>query len=293
MPAEVTALQTDATRCDASTRSLQARLPAPDDAGYASARAQLRSERNRCSGLRALAATALANHRNPLQADLTALTQRASSNSQALGAATTRQAQTLAQNAGTIRFHPIAVATVIAQWGWGQDAVLAGLLHDVVEDSHFVLSDIEDGFGPSVAALVAACTKDIRIECKTSRAADLQMRLRLALPELGPELAMLKLVDRAHNLFTSGHLTTVKTRALAEESLRFYGPLAKSLGMQGLASWMGTQPSRSGQAKGFEETLLGFKHEAASDLVKQNFAAGLRSCRNAKRASAVLAHALA
>ena len=75
-------------------------------------------------------------------------------------------------------FHPIAVATVIAQWGWGQDAVLAGLLHDVVEDSHFELTAIESSFGHKVAALVAACTKDARIECKTSRAADLQMRLR-------------------------------------------------------------------------------------------------------------------
>ena len=61
--------------------------------------------------------------------------------------------------------------------------------------------------------------------------------------------------------------------------------------MQGLASWMGTQPTRSGQAKGFEDTLLEFKPEAAPDLVKQNFAIGLRRCRDAKPDSAVLAHA--
>ena len=189
-------------------------------------------------------------------------------------------------------FHPIAVATVIAQWGWGQDAVLAGLLPDVVEDSHFELTAIESSFGHKVAALVAACTKDARIECKTSRAADLQMRLRLALPELGPELAMVKLFDRAHNLFTSGHLSQQSKRELTAQSVRFYGPLAASLGLHQFANWLCSQPAYNGHGTSFEGLMRDFNTEAAPALVNQNFALGLRMCRRSKCFDTSLTHAI-
>ena len=103
VPPEVTALQSDATRCDASTRNLQARLPARDADGYAQAWANLRSERTRCKALRTQADTALANHRKPLQADLAALGQSASTNSKALASANASQAETLSKNAGTLK----------------------------------------------------------------------------------------------------------------------------------------------------------------------------------------------
>ena len=75
---------------------------------------------------------------------------------QAIGvAARAHYGQCRSSDGSPFVFHPIAVATVIAQWGRGQDAVLAGLLHDVVEDSHFELTDTESSFGHKVAALVA------------------------------------------------------------------------------------------------------------------------------------------
>lgn len=189
-------------------------------------------------------------------------------------------------------FHPMAVATIIALWGWGQDAVLAALLHDVLEDSHFTLTDIQAEFGPRVAALVSACTKDARIECKTSRAGELQMRLRHALPELGPALAMVKLVDRAHNLFTSGHLSALRKRELTEQSVRFYGPLAGSLGMHPFAHWLCSQPTHCGQALDFSETMLAFAAEAAPAGVNPHFAAGLRACRRKKQVEAAAIYAM-
>lgn len=102
VPAEVSALQADATRCDASARNLQARLPERDADSYPQAWANLRSERTRCKALRTQADTALANHRKPLQADLADLAQSASATSKALANANASQAKTLAQNAGTL-----------------------------------------------------------------------------------------------------------------------------------------------------------------------------------------------
>lgn len=212
---------------------------------------------------------------------------------QAIGvAARAHSGQCRSSDGSPYVFHPIAVATVIAHWGWGQDAVLAALLHDVVEESPFTLSDIHTEFGPKVAALVWACTKDARIECKTSRAAELQMRLQHALPELGPALAMVKLVDRAHNLFTSGHLSAQRKRELTEQSLRFYGPLAGSLGMHQFAHWLCSQPTHCGQTLDFSEALLTFAAEAAPASVNPHLAAGLRACRRKKHVEAGYAHAM-
>jgi len=60
--------------------------------------------------------------------------------------------------------HPVAVAELLAAQGFGERAVAAALLHDVVEDSEASVEEISSRFGPEVAALVAALTEDEAIE---------------------------------------------------------------------------------------------------------------------------------
>ena len=133
--------------------------------------------------------------------------------------------------------HPLAVKKILEEWGMDEDTVIAGVLHDTVEDTELSLSDIKREFGESVAFLVDGVTKlstarngmrDIDTYLPATK--DNFLRLMIA---LGSDIRVLiiKLADRLHNLRTLSALPPDKQKKIAKESLEVFAPLADRLNM--------------------------------------------------------------
>ena len=133
--------------------------------------------------------------------------------------------------------HPLAVKKILEEWGMDEDTVIAGVLHDTVEDTGLTLNDIKQEFGESVAFLVDGVTKlstarngmrDIDTYLPATK--DNFLRLMIA---LGSDIRVLiiKLADRLHNLRTLSALPPDKQKKIAKESLEVFAPLADRLNM--------------------------------------------------------------
>lgn len=133
--------------------------------------------------------------------------------------------------------HPLAVMKILQEWNMDEDSVVAGVLHDTVEDTELTLKDIEDEFGKNVAFLVNGVTK-------LSKARSGMKDLDEYLPETSDNLLKLliatgqdirvliiKLADRLHNLRTLSALPPDKQQKIARESLDVFAPLADRLQM--------------------------------------------------------------
>lgn len=133
--------------------------------------------------------------------------------------------------------HPLAVKKILEEWGMDEDTIIAGVLHDTVEDTDLTLEDIRKEFGESVAFLVDGVTKlstartgmrDIDTYLPATR--DNFLRLMIA---LGDDIRVLiiKLADRLHNLRTLSALPPDKQKKIAKETLEIFAPLADRLNM--------------------------------------------------------------
>lgn len=133
--------------------------------------------------------------------------------------------------------HPVMTADTLISWGMDLDSVLAGVLHDTVEDTDATLEQIKELFGPDVAQLVDGVTK-------VSQTSAVMKNLDSYLPKTKDNLSKLliavgkdvrviiiKLADRLHNLNTLQHLPKDKQVRVARESLEVFGPMADRLGM--------------------------------------------------------------
>ncbi|MDO4526871.1 MAG: RelA/SpoT family protein [Candidatus Saccharibacteria bacterium] len=133
--------------------------------------------------------------------------------------------------------HPLAVKKILEEWGMDEDTVIAGILHDTVEDTDLTLKDIENEFGESVAFLVDGVTK-LSVARNGMRDLDTYLPetknnfLRLMVA-LGDDIRVLiiKLADRLHNLRTLSALPPDKQKKIAKESLEIFAPLADRLNM--------------------------------------------------------------
>ena len=133
--------------------------------------------------------------------------------------------------------HPLAVKKILEDWGMDEDTIIAGILHDTVEDTELTLKDIEKEFGESVAFLVDGVTKlsvarnGMRdLDTYLPETKDNFLRLMVA---LGDDIRVLiiKLADRLHNLRTLSALPPDKQKKIAKESLEVFAPLADRLNM--------------------------------------------------------------
>ena len=129
--------------------------------------------------------------------------------------------------------HPLAVARIVADIGLDEISVAAALLHDAVEDTEITLADVEENFGPEVAAIVDGVTKLERIQFD-SREAQQAATMRKMLVAMARDLRVLviKLADRLHNMRTIAAMPAAKQQRIAQETLDIYAPLAHRLGMQ-------------------------------------------------------------
>ncbi|MEJ7800525.1 MAG: bifunctional (p)ppGpp synthetase/guanosine-3',5'-bis(diphosphate) 3'-pyrophosphohydrolase, partial [Ilumatobacter sp.] len=129
--------------------------------------------------------------------------------------------------------HPLAVAKIVADIGLDETSIVAALLHDAVEDTEIILSDVEEHFGSEVAWIVDGVTKLERIRFD-SREAQQAATMRKMLVAMARDLRVLviKLADRLHNMRTLGGVAPEKQQRVAQETIDIYAPLAHRLGIQ-------------------------------------------------------------
>lgn len=128
--------------------------------------------------------------------------------------------------------HPLEVALMLAEMHAAPDAIAAGMLHDVVEDTSLTIDDVQAEFGSTIAALVDGVTKLKKIGgiTKEEQQAENLRKMVMHIAE-DPRVVVIKLVDRLHNMRTLQYMNTDQQMQKARETLEIYAPLAHRFGM--------------------------------------------------------------
>ncbi|MGW0612396.1 GTP pyrophosphokinase [Streptomyces sp. NPDC002788] len=126
--------------------------------------------------------------------------------------------------------HPLAVTTILAELGMDPATLMAGLLHDTVEDTEYGLEDLRRDFGDVVTLLVDGVTKLDKVKFGEAAQAETVRKMVVAMAR-DPRVLVIKLADRLHNMRTMRYLKREKQEKKARETLEIYAPLAHRLGM--------------------------------------------------------------
>ncbi|MEV6737478.1 RelA/SpoT family protein [Streptomyces sp. NPDC051104] len=126
--------------------------------------------------------------------------------------------------------HPLAVTTILAELGMDPATLMAGLLHDTVEDTEYGLDQLRRDFGDTVALLVDGVTKLDKVKFGEAAQAETVRKMVVAMAK-DPRVLVIKLADRLHNMRTMRYLKREKQEKKARETLEIYAPLAHRLGM--------------------------------------------------------------
>jgi GTP pyrophosphokinase len=128
--------------------------------------------------------------------------------------------------------HPLNVAGTLIKLKMDVDSIMAGLLHDTVEDCDVSPEEISKLFGQSVAQIVVGCTKISKIKFKTKEESQAE-NFRKMVVAMAQDLRVIivKLADRMHNMRTLQYVSKEKQMAKAQETLDIYVPLASRLGI--------------------------------------------------------------
>lgn len=152
--------------------------------------------------------------------------------------------------------HPVEVAGILTKFKLDSASIIAGLLHDTVEDTDTTIEEVKNLFGDQVASIVDGLTKLAMIEQKSAnnKQAENFRKLLLAMSE-DIRVLLIKLADRLHNMRTLHFLQKPEKRArIAKETLDIYAPLAERIGMQEVKSEL-------------EEIAFGELHKDAHDSI--------------------------
>jgi GTP diphosphokinase / guanosine-3',5'-bis(diphosphate) 3'-diphosphatase len=133
--------------------------------------------------------------------------------------------------------HPLNVAIIIADFKLDLPSIITGLLHDVVEDTHASLAEVQSQFGSEVARLVDGVTKVSKITflSREEKQAENFRKMIIAMAH-DIRVVLIKLADRLHNMRTLDHLPSDRQEEIARETLEIYAPIAHRLGIYWLKS---------------------------------------------------------
>lgn len=128
--------------------------------------------------------------------------------------------------------HPVETAKILAQLGMDEQTIVAGLLHDVVEDTPYTEEQLTEEFGSEVTILVDGVTKlgSLVFETKEEAQAENMRKMFLAMSK-DIRVLIIKLSDRLHNMRTIDYMPPDKIKEKSKETLEIYAPLANRLGM--------------------------------------------------------------
>lgn len=131
--------------------------------------------------------------------------------------------------------HPVAVAGILAEMNLDHEAIMAALLHDVIEDTPYTEEQLAAEFGYSVAEIVQGVSKLDKLKFRTRQEAQVENFRKMILAMTKDiRVVLIKLADRTHNMRTLGALRPDKRRRIAKETLEIYSPLAHRLGLEKL-----------------------------------------------------------
>lgn len=134
--------------------------------------------------------------------------------------------------------HGLETALILASWKLDLTSIIAGLLHDSVEDGAAILADIKKEFGEDVERLVDGVTKVSYLKLRGSKEEEFVENLRKMFLAMAKDLRVIlvKLADRLHNMRTLVYVPEDRQKRIAQETLEIYAPLAERLGMGGVSS---------------------------------------------------------
>ncbi|MES2424175.1 MAG: bifunctional (p)ppGpp synthetase/guanosine-3',5'-bis(diphosphate) 3'-pyrophosphohydrolase, partial [Pseudomonadota bacterium] len=128
--------------------------------------------------------------------------------------------------------HPISVAQQCAEWKLDAQALMAALLHDIIEDCGISKAEVIERFGAPVAELVDGLTKLDKLQFNTREESQAEsFRKMLLAMARDVRVILIKLADRTHNMRTLGDMPADKWARIARETLEIYAPIAHRLGL--------------------------------------------------------------
>jgi RelA/SpoT family (p)ppGpp synthetase len=157
--------------------------------------------------------------------------------------------------------HPVAVSRILADMRLDHEALIAALLHDVIEDTEISYEDITNAFGSVVADLVEGVSKLDKLKFRSKEEAQAENFRKMTMAMVQDiRVILIKLADRTHNMRTLGSLRPDKRRRIARETLDIYAPIAHRLGIHDVKNEL--------EDLGFA-AMYPLRHRALGGAVKQ------------------------